>query len=71
MTENVDLARPIHEMRTRRSEPIGEILRFVRRQSAAEFHDDDLEGWHAIITEDEFALPEIAAADDLATSNND
>src|SRR3979490_1286592 len=53
-------------MRTRgsRLKLIGEILRFVGHQSFAEFHDAHRVGWYAVIAQDEFSDPEIAAADD-------
>src|SRR3954467_11207850 len=52
-------------MRTRgcRVKPIGEILRFVGHQSLAEFHDAHRVRWYAVIGQDEFSDPEIAAAD--------
>src|SRR5206468_8669842 len=40
-----------------------DILRLVGRQSVAEFHDADRVGWYAVIGQDEFGDPEIAAAD--------
>src|SRR5882757_9509565 len=43
-------------------EPIGEILRFAGHQPFAEFHDAHRVGWVAVIAEDEFSDPEIAAA---------
>src|SRR4051812_34340821 len=51
-------------MRTRGSgvEPVGEILRLVRHQSFAEFHDAHRVGWYAVIGQYEFSDPEIAAA---------
>src|SRR5882672_930801 len=52
-------------MRTRgsRFKPIGEILRFVGHQSFPEFHDAHRVRWYAVIGNDEFSDPEIAAAD--------
>src|SRR6478672_11940802 len=52
-------------MRARGSgvERIGEILRFMRDQSVAEFHDAHRVGWYAVIGQYEFTDPEIAAAD--------
>jgi hypothetical protein len=52
-------------MRTRecRVKPIGEILRFVRHQPFAEFHDAYRVRRYAIIGKYEFGDPEIAAAD--------
>src|SRR5262249_42921310 len=60
------LSHPLDKMRTRRRrvEPLGEILRFVGHASVAEFHDAHRIGRHAVIAEQEFADPEIAAAAD-------
>src|SRR5262249_31500171 len=55
----------LDKMRTRgcRVERIGEILRLAGYLSVAEFHDAHRIGWHAVITENEFRDPEIAAPD--------
>src|SRR5689334_20686133 len=42
----------------------GEILRFVRHQSVAEFHDAHRVGRNVVIAEREFADPEIAGSGD-------
>src|SRR5262249_10053120 len=59
-------ASSLDDVRTRgsRVEAIGEILRFVRHQSFAEFHDAHGIGRYAVIAEHEFSDPEIAVSDD-------
>src|SRR5262245_63548685 len=41
---------------------VGEILRFVRYQSFAEFHDAHRIRWYVVIAKCEFSHPEIAAS---------
>src|ERR1700744_6690290 len=59
------LADPLDEMGPRRSglERVGEILGFARHQSVAEFHDAHRVGRGAVVTQNEFGDPEIAAPD--------
>src|SRR3954447_6260193 len=49
--------------RGRRLEPVAEILRLVRHQTVAEFHDAHDVRRHPVIGQHEFAHPEIVAAD--------
>src|SRR5579871_7004850 len=49
--------------RRRRLEPVGEILRFVSHLPVAKLHDAYRPGWHAVIGQDKFGDPEVAAAD--------
>src|SRR3954465_13829867 len=60
-----DLVHSLNKVRTRgcRVKPIGEILCFVGHQTFAEFHDAHRVRWYAVIGNDEFSDPEIAAAD--------
>src|SRR3954469_15493108 len=60
------LPHPLDKMcpRGRRLEPVAEILRLVRHEAVAEFHDAHDVGRHAVIGQHEFAYPEIVTADD-------
>src|SRR4051795_11832389 len=64
LPHRLDKMRP----RGRRLEPVAEILRLVRHQAVAEFHDAHDVRRHPVIGQHEFAHPEIVAADDAPNS---